>query len=72
MRLYLKLFFNSEGTSTLETIKKARKMGFTPCVGYYDFVIGFDSPEEYRQILEDLHGMLKGTMALYTVMTRED
>jgi len=72
MRLYLKLYFNSEGTPTLELIKRARKMGFRPSVGYYDFVINFDTPEQYTKILEDLHNMLKGTKALYTVMTRED
>jgi hypothetical protein len=72
MRLYLKLYFNSEGTPTLELIKRARKMGFRPSVGYYDFMINFDTPEQYTKILEDLHNMLKGTKALYTVMTRED
>jgi hypothetical protein len=72
MRLYLKLYFNSDGTPTLELIKRARKMGFRPSVGYYDFMINFDTPEQYTKILEDLHNMLKGTKALYTVMTRED
>jgi hypothetical protein len=72
MKLYLKLFFNSEGASTLEIIKIARKNGFLPCVGYYDFVIDFHSPEEYSRILEGLHKTLKGTKTLYTVMTRDD
>jgi len=72
MKLYLKLYFNSDGTPTLELIKRARKMGFRPSVGYYDFMINFDTPEQYTKILEDLHNMLKGTKALYTVMTRED
>ena len=72
MRLYLKLYFNSDGTPTLELIKRARKMGFRPSVGYYDFMINFDTPEQYTKILDDLHNMLKGTKALYTVMTRED
>ena len=29
MKLYLKLYFNSEGGTALDIIKKARKMGFT-------------------------------------------
>ncbi|MDD4307557.1 MAG: hypothetical protein PHU53_01970 [Thermoplasmata archaeon] len=72
MKLYLKLYFNSEGMPTLEIIKRARKMGFRPSVGYYDFVIDFHTPEDYSRILDELHNMLKGTKALYTVMTRED
>ncbi|MFO7618387.1 MAG: hypothetical protein R6W91_01825 [Thermoplasmata archaeon] len=71
MKLYLKLYFNSEGESTLEIIKKARKMGFRPTVGYYDFVIDFDTPEDYALLLEKLHKMLKGSRALYTVMTKD-
>jgi hypothetical protein len=71
VKLYLKLYFNSAGTSALEVIKKARKMGFRPTVGYYDFVIDFDTPEDYAEMLDALHKMLKGSGALYTVMTRE-
>ncbi len=72
MKLYLKLYFNSDGMPTLEIIKRARKMGFRPSVGYYDFVIDFASPEDYTRILDELHRMLQGTRAMYTVMTRED
>jgi hypothetical protein len=72
MKLYLKLYFNSDGMPTLEIIKRARKMGFRPSVGYYDFMIDFDTPDQYTRILGELHEMLKGTKALYTVMTRED
>jgi len=71
MQLFLKLFFSSEGTPTLEIVKKARKMGFKPCVGYYDFVIDFKTPDEYAVLLDKLHKMLEGTKAMYTVMTRE-
>ncbi len=67
MKLYLKIYINSQGASTLEIIKIAEKMGFSPSVGDYDFVIDFETPEEYGEILEELHRMLKGTKALYTV-----
>ena len=72
MKIYLKLFFSSEGASTLDIIKSARKAGFRPTVGYYDFVIDFQKPSEYEHIIERLHKMLKGTKTLYTVMTRDD
>ena len=72
MKLYLKLFMNSDGASTLEIIKIAEEMGFSPYVGDFDFVIDFESPEEYGEILQKLHEMLKGTKALYTVTTRRE
>lgn len=72
MKLYLKIFINSQGASTLDIIKIAEGMGFSPSVGDHDFVIGFETPEEYGEILENLHKMLKGTKALYTVSTRRD
>lgn len=72
MKLYLKLFINSEGASTLDIIKIAEDMGFSPYVGDFDFVIDFDSPEEYGEILQKLHEMLKGTKTMYTVTTRRD
>jgi len=72
MKLYLKLFMNSDGASTLDIIKIAEQMGFDPAVGDYDFVIDFETPEEYGEILETLHRMLKGTKALYTVSTRRE
>lgn len=72
MKLYLKLYINSQGASTLDIIKIAEGMGFSPSVGDHDFVIDFKTPEEYGEILEKLHKMLKGTKALYTVSTRRD
>lgn len=72
MKLYLKLFINSEGASTLEIIKIAEEMGFSPYVGDFDFVIDFETPEEYGEILQNLHQMLKGTKTMYTVTTRRN
>ena len=72
MKLYLKLFINSEGASTLEIIKIAEEMGFSPYVGDFDFVLDFESPEEYGEILQKLHSMLSGTKAFYTVTTRRE
>ena len=72
MKLYLKLFISSEGASALEIIKIAEEMNFSPYVGDFDFVIDFDTPEEYGEILQSLHKMLKGTKATYTVTTRRE
>lgn len=72
MKVYLKLFMSSEGSSVLEIIKIAEEMGFAPYVGDYDFVMNFETPEEYGQILQNLHSMLKGTKTMYTVSTKRE
>jgi hypothetical protein len=69
MKLYLKIYFSSEGASTMEIIKRAEKEGFGPTVGDYDFVIDIDSPEEYTDVTEKIHKMLKGTKCMYKVTT---
>ncbi|MDO9537207.1 MAG: hypothetical protein Q7J68_02690 [Thermoplasmata archaeon] len=69
MKLYLKIYFNSEGASTMDVITIAEKVGFEPHVGDYDFVIDFESPEEYSEIMGKLHTMLKGTKTMYKVST---
>ena len=72
MKLYLKLYFNSEGASTMDVINIAEKVGFSPAVGEYDFAIDFESPEEYGDITNKLHKMLKGTKTMYKVTTRNE
>ena len=72
MKLYLKIYINSQGASVLEVIKIAEEMGFSPYVGDHDFVIDFETPEEYGELLTQLHEMLKETKAFYTVTTRRD
>ncbi len=54
----------------MDVIKKAEKMGFGPNVGDYDFVIEIGSPEEYSEVTEKIHKLLKGTKCMYKVSTR--
>ena len=72
MKLYLKIYFSSEGASTMEVIKIAEQVGFTPYVGDFDFVLDFETPEEYAEITEKLHKMLRGTKTMYKVSTRRE
>ncbi len=71
MKLYLKIYFSSEGKSIMDVIKLAENQGFGPNVGDYDFVIDFNSPEEYTKITEKIHKMLKGTKCMYKVTTHQ-
>ena len=72
MKLYLKIYFSSEGKSAIDIIKIAEKVGFSPYVGDFDFVVDYETMEEYEQIIKKLHKMLKGTKTMYKVSTRND
>ena len=72
MKLYLKIYFSSEGKSAIDIIKIAEKVGFNPYVGDFDFVLKYDTIEEYEEIIKKLHKMLKGTKTMYKVSTRND
>lgn len=70
MKLYIKVYFNSESISPLEIIKSIKDMGFEPVVGDYDFVKDFETPEEYGLMVEELHNSLQGTGTFYRLSTR--
>jgi hypothetical protein len=72
MKLYVKFYFASEGSSPLDTIRVMRKLGFVPEVGDYDMLIKFDDPEEYTKIVEKLHETLKGMKVWYTLTTKKE
>ena len=72
MKLYLKIYFSSEGKSAMDVIKLAEKIGFSPYVGDFDFVVNYDTMDEYEDIIIRLHKMLKGTKTMYKVSTRND
>lgn len=72
MKLYLKIYFSSEGDTIMDIIKIAEEMGFSPYVGDFDFVLDFETPEEYAEISQRVHEMLKGTKTMYKVSTRSD
>ena len=72
MKLYLKIYFSSEGKSAIDIIKIAEKAGFSPYVGDFDFVMDYETMEEYEVIIKKLHKMLKGTKTMYKVSTKND
>ena len=72
MKLYLKIYFSSEGKSAIDIIKIAEEAGFSPYVGDFDFVVDYDSLEEYEEIIKKIHKMLKGTKTMYKVSTRKE
>jgi hypothetical protein len=71
MKLYLKLYFSSEGKNPLDIIRDVEGVGFGPVVGDYDFVAEFKTPEEYGHIIKSLHMALKGNHVQYTLNTKK-
>jgi len=72
MKLFIKLRFNSEGSSPLDVVKSMKDIGFSPVFGDYDFVIQFEDPEEYGKIVTKLQDALKGTSVYYSLSTKKD
>ncbi|MFP4000471.1 MAG: hypothetical protein ACOCTN_04435 [Candidatus Natronoplasma sp.] len=72
MRLYIELYFSSEGATPLKTLDLMKELGFDPVVGEYDFAIDYETPEEYQQILKDLTDVLEGTKVRYRLTTRKE
>lgn len=71
MRIYIELYFSSDGTDPLEILEKMKDLGFDPVVGRYDFAKDYETPEEYKEIVNDLTQVLKGTDVRYSLTTRK-
>lgn len=70
MKLYIELYFSSEGLSPQKIVKKMKDMGFKPVVGQYDLAKEYDSPEEYGKIVKQLQSELQGTKVRYRLITK--
>lgn len=72
------IWFNSEGASPAEVIRKLVNLGFTPVRGAYDFVYEHKDHDEINdatisqailEISNALHAALSGFKVLYTLGT---
>ncbi len=70
MKLYIELYFSSEGKPPQKIIKKMKDMEFEPVVGQYDFSIEYNNPEEYAEIVKRLGRELGGSKLRYRLITR--
>ena len=70
---YVEMTFNSEGSSAVSVIKILEDLGFKPTRGQHDFVYewGHEQPtmDQIKDLLERLHGRLKGAHVLYQLTT---
>lgn len=72
MRVYIEIYFSSEGSNPLETLDIMKDLGFDPVVGEYDFAMDYDTPDEYQEIVKNLTEALEGTQIRYRLTTRKD
>ncbi len=71
MKLYIELYFSSEGTRAEVVIKKMKNMGFEPVVGQYDFAKEYNNSDEYANIVKTVSSELEGTKTRYRLITRK-
>ena len=50
----------------------AEKVGFSPYVGDFDFVLDYETLEELEEVTNKLQNTLKGTKTMYKVSTRNE
>ncbi len=72
MKVFIKLFFNSDGPNPLEILNKVKKLGFKPVFGQYDLVKEIEDIDEYMELIKELHESLKGTRVLYNLHSTKE
>lgn len=71
MKLYIELYFDSEGISPLKIIKIMNSLGFEPVLGDFDFATEYQSQEDYLKLVSNVYTSLKGTKVRYRLVTRK-
>lgn len=71
MKLYIELYFSSDGAHPKDVIKKMKDLDFEPVVGTYDFAKDYETPEEYGEIVDNLTRGLRNTGVDFRLITRK-
>ncbi len=71
MKLYIELYFDSEGGNPLKIIKIMNSLGFEPVLGDFDFAQEYNSQEDYVKLVSNIYNSLKGTKVRYRLTTRK-
>jgi hypothetical protein len=72
MRTYVRMIFQSEGSSPREVLRVMRDLNFEESMGIHDFVFKWTKQPSIDDVLElvtNMHGRLKGLGVNYEVTT---
>ena len=72
MRTYVRMIFQSEGSSPREVLRAMRELKFEESMGIHDFVFKWTKPPSLDDVLElvtTMHTRLKGLGVNYEVTT---
>ena len=72
MKVFIKLFFSTEGPNPVEILKKVKELGFQPVFGNYDLVKEVSEIDEYMSLVKNLHTKLRGTKVLYNLYSTKE
>jgi hypothetical protein len=72
MRTYVRMIFDSEGSSPVEVLRVMRELGFEESMGMHDFVYKWKDRaalEEVLKLIGTMHDRLKGLRVNYEITT---
>ncbi len=72
MRTYVRMIFQSEGSSPREVLRVMQQMKFEESMGIHDFVFKWTKQPSFEEVLElvtAMHGRLKGLGVNYEITT---
>ena len=72
MKVFIKLFFSTEGPNPMEILARVRELGFQPVFGNYDLVKNVKNIDEYVALVKELHTKLQGTKVLYNLYSTNE
>ena len=72
MKVFIKLFFSTDGPNPLTILAKVKDLGFKPVFGNYDLVREVKDIDEYLELVKKLHESLRGTKVIYNLYSSKE
>lgn len=72
IKTFVRIELSSDGESPKQVVERMRQIGAMPVVGDFDFELELGDDERLFDKLEDIHHVLRGSGARYSVTTRTD
>jgi hypothetical protein len=72
MKTYIDMIFNPDSADPGEVLMDMKKIGLTPIFGVHDFVIVWESEDQFREKFKEVKDSLKKLKVSYRLITLED